>query len=248
VLPWRGADDDGPGFDCLLVTEPGTASGLQAVATGLAAKAGAAVYLSPAEQGSEHTCATLAAARELVERARRERRPVLLFGAPAAVAGLCATVLEARLRLPLPDDALLVTGGGWKRGWAGLGPDDLPALLAGAFGLGPDQQVDVYGMSECNTYLVSCPAGRYHVPPLLEAAVVGADLRARRGPDETGQIALLDPFAFCYPGFLLTGDTGRLVRTPCLCGLEGPGFEGRIERAPGEELKGCAGLAAGVSV
>jgi hypothetical protein len=236
ALSWPASAAGHGAVDCLLVTAPGTGSGLQAVATGLAALR--------AEGGP----AAFAAAAEVVRRAGREGRPVLLFGAPAAVAGLAASMRATGRRLPLPDGALLVTGGGWKQGWGELRPEDFPSVVADAFGLADEQRVDVYGMSECNAYLLRCPAGRYHVPPVLEAVVVGEDLRALPGADATGLIGLLDPFAFSYPGCLLTGDRGRLVRTPCPCGLAGPGFVGEIVRAPGEEAKGCAGLAPGVLV
>jgi hypothetical protein len=247
MLAWGGYADGQPDFDCLLVASPGGGQGLQAVATGLAQVAGSSLFITPDGDRRDHPLGeALAAAAELVEMAHRERRQLLVFGAPAAVAHLCIAMLEAGRHLTLPDDALLVTGGGWKAGWAGTRPEDFPQLLEDALGLAARQVMDVYGLSECNAYLLRCAEGRYHVPPVLEAAVVDEDLRARPGTDVTGLIALLDPFAFSYPGFLLTGDWGRLVRTACRCGLEGPGFVGEIVRAPGQEAKGCAGVGAGV--
>jgi hypothetical protein len=236
-LAWGGYTEGRPDFDCLLVTPPGGARGVQLVATGLVRLAARTVVLEPAEgRGGD----AFAAATDLVRAAHRDRRRVLVFGTPPAVAELCASLLGAGLRLALPGDAMLVTGGGWKEQ---AGDGDLAALVEAALGVAAARTVDVYGMTECNAYLLRCAAGRYHVPPVLEAAVVGEDLRRIPGPDATGSIALLDPFAFSYPGFLLTGDLGRLVDSPCTCGLAGPGFAGRIVRAPGREAKGCAGAA-----
>lgn len=246
TMAWGDYVGGKPDFDCLLVTSPSGAHGLHAVATGLAHIAGRSLFIPDADGSERPFEEVLAAAAELVEMVHRDERRLLVFGAPAAVARLCAALLEAGRRLPLPDDALLVTGGGWKGGWAGIGPGDFPRLLQDALGLTAAQTMDVYGLSECNAYLLRCADGRYHVPPVLEVAVVDEDLRARAGAEVTGLIALLDPFAFSYPGFLLTGDWGRLVRTTCPCGLDGPGFVGEIIRAPGQEAKGCAGVNAGV--
>jgi hypothetical protein len=246
MLAWGGYVGGEPEFDCLLVTRPDGAQGLHAVATGLAHLAGRSLFISDVDDPGRSIQEALVEAAELVELAHRDQRQLLVFGAPAAVARLCVAALERRRPLLLPDDALLVTGGGWKGGWAGQDPADFPRLVEEALALSPEQVVDVYGLSECNAYMLRCAKGRYHVPPVLEAVVVDQDLRARTGTDETGLIALLDPFAFSYPGFLLTGDWGRLVRTTCLCGLEGPGFVGDITRAPGQEAKGCAGVSPGV--
>ena len=56
----------------------------------------------------------------------------------------------------------------------------------------------------------------------------------------------LDPFAICYPGFLITGDLVDLVFDECPCGRKGYALEGEIRRAPGKEVKGCGGIMASV--
>jgi Acyl-protein synthetase, LuxE len=243
TLAWGGYADGRADFDCLLIVRPGTAQGLHVVAGGLGQLARRTVVVDPGGPDAGVSLSDRAAAAELVRDAGRDGRRLLVFGGPAGVAQFCGAVLDTGGRLPLPPGALLVTGGGWK---AGTPRRDFARLVDDVLAVGPDQIVDVYGMAECNAYLIRCAAGRYHVPPVLDAAVVDAGLRSLPGADATGLIALLDPFAFSYPGFLLTGDRGRLVREPCPCGLSGPGFVGEITRAPGREAKGCAGAGAGV--
>jgi hypothetical protein len=245
-LAWGGYADGMPDFDALLVTASARQrNGLNAVAAGLAEMAGRSLNLSITE-GGQQVPETLTSAIELIEFARREHHRLLVFGAPSALTELCARALKAGRSIRLPDDAMVVTGGGWKSSSAEIDRGHFSRLLFDAMGITAAQTLDVYGLSECNAYMLRCAHGRYHVPPVLEAAIVDESLHALSGPDRTGLIALLDPFAFSYPGFLLTGDWGRLVTWACDCGLEGPGFVGEIVRAHGAEAKGCAGVPSGV--
>jgi hypothetical protein len=252
MLAWGGYAESTADFDALLLTDPGGTHGLNAVADGVADVAGRTAFvpvdLDAPDIGLSVEPGALASAVELAGAARREGRLLLVFGAPPAVARLCRAALAAGRPIPVPDDAMLVTGGGWKSVSDDIDRAAFAQLVEEAMGLPPQRTVDVYGMSECNAYMLRCAQGRYHVPPVLDAVVVDSALRAMREPDATGLVAVLDPFAFSYPGFLLTGDWGRLVADGCACGLEGPGFVGEITRAPGYGAKGCAGVAPGALV
>jgi Acyl-protein synthetase, LuxE len=259
-LLWGGYASGKPDYDLLLLTLPGRAIGMQAVATGLASQAGRSHLLTPPNPGEGPTpgggpAGGAASGRddgeaftttlEFLRATAAARRRLLIFGGPPAVAWFCSELEQRGAAPALPPDTLLVTGGGWK----GARADDrassslaaLDVLVAQVMRISSERWVDVYGMSECNAYLLRCPAGRYHVPPVLDMFVVDDNLTPLPGADATGTIGLLDPFAFSYPGFLLTGDRGRLVTAPCPCGLAGSGFIGEITRAPQQELKGCAG-------
>lgn len=249
-LLWGGYAQGAPDFDLLLLVPPGRALGIEAVATGLSAIAGTSHVLTATGEGEyagsdggveQRLTAATAFVRSVVESHRR----LLIFGSPPSVAWLCSALLDRGAGLQLPPDVLLVTGGGWKGSApqaAGASPVAFSRLVAEVLAIRGEQWVDVYGMTECNAYLLRCPAGRYHVPPVLDAFVLDESLVPLTGPDVTGDIALLDPFAFSYPGFLLTGDTGRLVVDACPCGLAGAGFVGTIQRATGQADKGCAGV------
>ena len=52
-------------------------------------------------------------------------------------------------------------------------------------------------------------------------------------------VAVLDPFANSYPGFVATGDLVTLAADPCACGLSGQSLQGEIRRAPGAAERGC---------
>jgi hypothetical protein len=261
-LLWAGYASGKPDYDLLLLTPPGRAIGMQAVATGLASQAGRSHLLTPPDPreglvpgggtagggapGRDDGTA-FTTTLEFLRETTATRRQLLIFGGPPAVAWFCSELERRGTELTLPADTLLVTGGGWKGARAEDHAESslaaLDDLVAQVLGISSERWVDVYGMSECNAYLLRCPAGRYHVPPVLDMFVVDDNLTPLSGADVTGTIGFLDPFAFSYPGFLLTGDRGRLVTAPCPCGLAGPGFVGDITRAPQQELKGCAGAA-----
>ncbi|MBB2909827.1 hypothetical protein FHS43_001073 [Streptosporangium becharense] len=170
---------------------------------------------------------------------RKAARPVLVFGTPSGVADLVAHLSAAGTRLSLPPGSQVVTGGGWK-GRTAVRWDDLVAGVADRLGVPPGRYVDAYSTSELNTVFLSCAAGRYHVPPCVEPIVVDGLLTPVPGDDVEGRLAVLDPFALSYPGFVVTGDAVRLRRTSCGCGLSGPTLAAPIVRAAGAGQRGCA--------
>jgi hypothetical protein len=241
---WGGRTD--AGYNCLLLTPPGRRSGIESVAAGLASFAIRVCVLTPSSGSEADEAAALARAEAFLGEVRGTGRRLLVFGTPTAVRWLAETLSRHGRRLPMPDKTLLVTGGGWKVADSLQPPEEFEVIVASVLGVPPERSVDVYGLSECNAYLLRCAYGRYHVPPVLDVVVVDHGLMPLEGDDVTGQVGLLDPFAFSYPGLLLTGDRARLVQGDCDCGLTGAGFVGRIERERRHEPKGCAGVAVGV--
>ncbi len=231
-LPWSLP---ARGYDCLLLTRAGMGQGIQSGAAGLAATARRVHRLPPGDDD------VLDAARFLRASAAAEC-PVLVYGPPAGLArlldGLDGPDGSGEDHPALPPGSCVVTGGGWK---ADL-PGDLPTLLDRAgtlLGVPADRCVDGYSAAELNIVFVSCPHGRYHVPPVVEAVVVDELLSPVDDPEPEGRLAVLDPFACCYPGFLATSDRVRLRADPCPCGLPGQTLLGPIGRMPGALPRGC---------
>ena len=63
------------------------------------------------------------------------------------------------------------------------------------------------------------------------------------GDDIYGALGFLDPFAICYPGFIITGDNVRRRNDSCPCGAIGMTISD-IGRVAGREVKGCGGIMA----
>lgn len=217
-------DRDASPYDLLALMPSGGALGLQAAADGLARRATAAYFL---EGPVTDALAFLDGA---------ERR-VLIFGPPFRAAALCEAILERGAPVALAPGSRLITGGGWK----GAAPVALGDLATRALGLAV---ADAYSATELNAVLSMCPEGRYHAPPLLQPILLDEALDWVPDGEGEGMLAFFDPFAACYPGFLVTGDRARLTREPCPCGLSGWSIVGAITRAPGHEVRGCAGALA----
>lgn len=251
---------DGAPFDALLLVPRGDGTGLQGVASGLVELAGRCHRLDDREltvdmiqahvsgvQAGPLVPVDRAAAHDrcvaFLRRAVSERRRVLVFGPPFAVHALVTHVLAGPGGVELAPGSTVVTGGGWK-GLAEVSVGQLRDVVRDALGVPPSHLVDVYSTVELNAALMTCVHGRYHVPPLLEPCAVDDALFAQPGDDVTGTLAFLDPFAASYPGFLVTGDHGRLVHGRCECGLEGWSVIGPITRPEHSGPKGCAGVTA----
>jgi hypothetical protein len=182
-----------------------------------------------------------------LERTARKGHRAVLFGTPALMLELCDEVRRRGASLPLPAGSSISYGGGWKSFTGTRIPEaELNERLALTFRLPPAAISEGYSMTEINGLMQKCVQGRFHVPPFLEAVVYDEELCVKRGEDVRGTLGILDPFATSYPGFVLTGDNVRLLRSPCPCGLPGPTVL-RVERSPGKEVKGCGGIMATVN-
>jgi hypothetical protein len=232
--------DDAPGagdYDLLALMPRGDALGLQGAASGLARQAGSSHFLGPLTE------ATLGAAVEFLEDRARRGRPLLVFGTPPLAAALCEAALADGPTTALPPGSRLLTGGGWKGGRE-LTAQELDELARRALGLDGDAIVDAYSATELNVVLSRCPAGRYHVPPLVQPLLFDDAMNWIEEAEATGLLGFFDPFAGSYPGLLVTGDQGHLSSERCSCRLAGWAVRGPIVRAAGHEPRGCAGALA----
>lgn len=243
-LPWTPATG---GYDFLQLVAPGLGTGIQSGAAGLASGAVRVHRLratpldldsltgeAPSRPGGAppgHEAATA-----FLEGAER---PVLVFGTPPELSGLLTHLSSAARRIRLPPGSQVVTGGGWK-GRTAIPRAELVERVAEHLGVPRERYVDTYSTSELNTVFPSCVDDRYHIPPCVEPVVVDGLLAPVDGDDVEGTLAVLDPFALSYPGFVVTGDAVRLRRDPCGCGLTGPSLAGPIVRADGAGERGCA--------
>ncbi|MER5647475.1 hypothetical protein [Streptosporangium sp. NPDC002524] len=246
-LPWTPATG---GYDFLQLVTPGLGTGIQSGATGLAAGA-VRVHLLRETPSGLRALSGEALSRPggappgheaAAEFLRGAERPVLVFGTPPELSGLLrhlGHLSPTARRIRLPPGSQVVTGGGWK-GRTAIPREELVERVAEHLGVPRERYVDTYSTSELNTVFPSCVNDRYHVPPCVEPVVVDGLLTPVDGDDVEGVLAVLDPFALSYPGFVVTGDAVRLRRDPCGCGLPGPSLAAPIVRAVGAGERGCA--------
>jgi hypothetical protein len=179
--------------------------------------------------------------------AARDKQRVVIFGAPYLVKELCDRVVASGDRLALPPGSVIGYGGGWKSfDGEKLSEPALLSLIERATGIPPEMVVEAYSMTEIGALMMKCQHKRFHVPPHLETLVLDAALEPVAGDDAAGILAVMDPFAVSYPGFLITGDAVVRTRRPCECGLAGDTILS-VGRAAGAEIKGCGGIMATVN-
>jgi len=186
---------------------------------------------------------------EATRAAVRERQKVLVFGAPYLVKELCDRVVASGASLELPPGSIVGYGGGWKSfDGERLSEPALRGLIERAFGVRAPFVLEAYSMTEIGALMMKCEHGRFHVPPQLETIILDARLEPvdQNADDAAGVLAVMDPFAASYPGFLITGDAVHRTRRPCECGLAGETFLS-VGRAAGAEIKGCGGIMATVN-
>jgi hypothetical protein len=177
----------------------------------------------------------------------RAGQRVLVFGAPYLVKELCDRIVASGERVALPPGSIVGYGGGWKSfDGERLSEPALVDLIDRALGVRPPFIVEAYSMTEIGALMMKCARGRFHVPPHLETILLDAALDPVPGDDAAGILAVMDPFATSYPGFLITGDAVHRTRRPCECGIAGETFLS-VGRAAGAELKGCGGIMATVN-
>jgi hypothetical protein len=188
----------------------------------------------------EHYRRLLAAMRASV----KARRRALVFGAPFMLKEFCDWLVAAGEDLTLPPGSMLFHGGGWKS-FEGDRIDE-PALLAlveQATGITAGNVSEGYSMTEAQVVYPRCREGRFHIPPITETVIFDDALELLEGDDGYGALGFLDPFAACYPGFIITGDNVRRRADQCPCGVSGVTITD-IGRVAGREVKGCGGIMA----
>jgi acyl-protein synthetase LuxE len=89
--------------------------------------------------------------------------------------------------------------------------------------------------------MVQYREGHYlHAPYTYYKPLVLDDELIPMGYGERGRFAFLDALARSYPGFIMSGDRVRLLEHCPVCDRPGPVLEPEIQRAKGEEVRGCA--------
>jgi len=172
------------------------------------------------------------------------RRRALVFGAPFMIKEFCDWLVAAGEELELRPGSMLFHGGGWKS-FEGDRIDEsaLLALVEQATGVTPGNVSEGYSMTEAQVVFPRCREGRFHVPPITETVIFDDALEPLEGDDVYGALGFLDPFAACYPGFIITGDNVRRRTQECPCGVSGLTITD-VARAAGREVKGCGGIMA----
>ena len=177
-----------------------------------------------------------------LEHYAKTEETIALVGPPFLLLHVMNTLQKDGKRFDFGERGSIVTGGGWKiYENARLPLVDFRKQAHDVFGFPEAHCIDGYGMCEMNAAIIQCPEGHYlHTPYTYFKPLVVDDDTTPVGYGEWGRFAFLDAIAQSYPGFIVSGDRVRLLERCPVCDRPGPVLEPEIQRAKGEEVRGCA--------
>ena len=179
---------------------------------------------------------------EGIEASTKAGQKVFIFGAPYQFKELCEIAMNTGSRPSLKKGSLILFGGGWKSfSGEAVEREKLAGMISRTFDLPPEMILEGYSMTEISVLMLRCNHGCFHIPPLIEPVIYDDELNPVEGHDISGRFGFLDPLAVSYPGFIISNDLVHIVDSGCKCGLQGPAIIS-IDRAPGQEVKGCGGI------
>jgi hypothetical protein len=177
--------------------------------------------------------------REVVPRLAGQR--VFALGITSLFYPIARQGLEAGVRGAFAPGSVVMGGGGAK----GLVlPDDADQVIADFFGV--ERVRGGYGMTEQNSFLVSCEHDRFHVPPWVTVLLLDPESGQplpREGV-QTGRAAFFDPSHDGGWGGIVTGDRITVDHGPCPCGRTTQHLDKKIQRfsdvSGGDDKISCA--------
>ncbi len=177
-----------------------------------------------------------------LERYDKTEESIRLSGAPFLLHQVMNTIQKEEKSFDFGERGMVATGGGWKINEnARLAHTDFRKQVQDVLGIPETRCLDVYGMCESNGGMVQCPEGHYlHTPYTFYKPLVLDNDLLPAGYGEWGRFAFLDALAQSYPGFIISGDQVRLLEHCPVCDRPGPVLEPEVQRAKGEEVRGCA--------
>jgi hypothetical protein len=172
---------------------------------------------------------------------QKSGRKIALIGAPYVAWSVMKRLRKQGKRFDFGDRIGIMTGGGWKvyEGYR-LPAAEFRQQAQEMLGALPKYCLDLYGMVEGNGWMVHCPEGHYlHLPYTYYRPMVVDENYKPLGYRKRGRFAFLDAAALSYPGFIVTGDMVSMLEHCPVCDRPGPVLEPEIQRASGEDLRGC---------
>ncbi len=180
-----------------------------------------------------------------LERYDKTSDTVTLFSVPGIYVALMDLLDAQGKRFDFGERGMLLTGAGWSKTGGGgrISPEGFRRRVREMMGIPETHVIEGYAMTEGNWVSMSCPEGHYyHLPYATFKPLVLDNNLDPVGYDERGRFAFLDPLAYSYPGFIITGDDVKMYERCPVCDRPGPVLDPDIHRAEGEEVRGCANV------
>ncbi|MEM2935134.1 MAG: hypothetical protein QXF32_02080 [Candidatus Thermoplasmatota archaeon] len=179
---------------------------------------------------------------EWLRKKEKEKKKIALVGLPFLINFVIEELEESGETFDFGENGAVLTGGGWKIYEGKRMPvKEFMEKIEKFFGIPPENCLDLYGMVEGNGWMVHCREGHYlHIPKSYYHVMVLDENGEEVEYGEKGRFAFLDGLAFSYPGFIISGDEVRMLEKCSVCERNSQVLEPEVNRAKGEELRGCA--------
>lgn len=169
-------------------------------------------------------------------------RDVFVIGAPAMFIELHEYFKKHSLPSIPGENIFIITAGGWKKHEGKSVPRKEFNRICGEMfsGIEKCRIRDVFNMVELNTIIPECGCGSKHLPVWLDVYSINLDTYGINQSGENGLLGFLDASPASYPGFIMSGDLGRITHIDdCPCGRDGICIE-ITRRINTIESRGCA--------
>jgi long-chain-fatty-acid---luciferin-component ligase len=167
---------------------------------------------------------------------------ICFIGAPIMYIQMLKHLQTNNIQFDFGNKIFMITGGGWKRFESqSISRDEFKRECGRHFsGLSGDKIRDVFNMTELNTLIPECECGSKHIPVWLDVFPIDLNTYTVAKDGTAGLLGFLDALPASYPGFVVSGDVGRITYIDnCPCGRKGRCVE-IIRRINTVETRGCA--------
>jgi hypothetical protein len=172
-------------------------------------------------------------------------KPVVVFGFTYILySNVLKTIKDTDAKITLPEGSKIIHIGGWKKLESEMIDKSLfNQQLADAFGLVPQDVIDIYGFTEqMGLNYPDCQCGCKHTSAYVNVIVRDVVTREVLPAGQQGMLEFVTPIPHSYPGnAVLTDDIGVIDDTPCPYNRPGRRFKivGRLKKA---EVRGCGDI------
>jgi len=175
-----------------------------------------------------------------LEKRDKAKDTITLVGAPYILYSVMEKLKRQGKSFDFGDRGGVANGGGWK-GIKNMTHEEYRNEINKVLGIPGKFVLDVYSMVEGNGWMIHCPEGHYlHAPYAHYKALVLDEEFKPAGYGEWGRFAFLDGISTSHPSFVVTGDKVKLLEHCPVCDRPGPVLEPVVQRAKGEDIRGCA--------
>lgn len=172
-------------------------------------------------------------------------KPVVVFGFTYILyQNVLKAIEESGEKIHLPAGSKIIHIGGWKKLESEkISKDLFNRRLAEAFGIHPEDVIDIYGFTEqMGLNYPDCACGCKHSSSYVRVLTRDVATREILPPGKEGMLEFISPIPHSYPGnVVLTDDIGIIEKDECPYGRHGTRFRivGRMKRA---EARGCGDI------